>query len=384
MTRQTMAAIAEADAILFVIDARAGITAGDQIIAQALRKSGKPVILAANKCEGRIEPLGGGCALGLWRALAISAEHDLGMAELADALVPLAPRAELPEEEDEEEPSTRTRKPKTKRLSTIARPAAEAGAWWAGPMSASPACSTSFWARSARIAGPEAGLTRDAIAAPWKVRKRARDVLLHDTAGLRKKARVAGETLEEMSVASTLDAIRFADCVIVMIDATAPFEKQDLTIADLIAREGRAIVFAVNKWDLMENKAGRDFAHCARSSTGCCRRWRARELVAISAQHRRRHRPAGRRHHRGRPRLEHAHSDRGAQPFPGRRAAAPCPARDQRAPGAHPLHDPAQDAAAHFRPVRQPARCICPKPISAICRTACARRSASRARRCAL
>jgi len=109
------------------------------------------------------------------------------------------------------------------------------------------------------LTGPEAGLTRDAITAPWTVRGGKggdRDVLLHDTAGLRKKARVVGETLEEMSVASTLEAIRFADCVIVMIDATAPFEKQDLTIADLIAREGRAIVFAINKWDLLENKAG--------------------------------------------------------------------------------------------------------------------------------
>ena len=104
------------------------------------------------------------------------------------------------------------------------------------------------------ITGPEAGLTRDAIAAPWKIDDR--EVLLHDTAGLRKKARMAGETLEEMSVASTLDAIRFADCVIVIIDATQPFEKQDLTIADLIAREGRAIVFAVNKWDLVDNKNG--------------------------------------------------------------------------------------------------------------------------------
>ena len=81
-------------------------------------------------------------------------------------------------------------------------------------------------------------------------------MLLHDTAGLRKKARVAGEVLEEMSVASTLSAIRFADCVIVMIDATQPFEKQDLHIADLIAREGRAIVFAMNKWDLVPDKAG--------------------------------------------------------------------------------------------------------------------------------
>jgi GTP-binding protein len=104
------------------------------------------------------------------------------------------------------------------------------------------------------ITGPEAGLTRDSIAAPWRIEDR--EVLLHDTAGLRKKARVAGEILEEMSVGSTLDAIRFADCVIVMIDATQPFEKQDLAIADLIAREGRAIVFAVNKWDLRENKNG--------------------------------------------------------------------------------------------------------------------------------
>ncbi len=106
------------------------------------------------------------------------------------------------------------------------------------------------------LVGPEAGLTRDAITAPWTIEGGTRAVLLHDTAGLRKKAKVAGETLEEMSVAATLEAIRFADCVIVMIDATAPFEKQDLTIADLIAREGRAIVFAVNKWDLLENKAG--------------------------------------------------------------------------------------------------------------------------------
>ena len=109
------------------------------------------------------------------------------------------------------------------------------------------------------IVGPEAGLTRDSITAPWKIpaKRMARaKFLLHDTAGLRKKARVAGEALEELSVASTLDAIRFADCVIVMMDAVQPFEKQDLAIADLIAREGRAIVFAVNKWDLLENKQG--------------------------------------------------------------------------------------------------------------------------------
>ena len=255
MTGQTQAAIAEADALLFVIDARAGVTTGDEIIATALHRAGKPVILAANKCEGRIEPaaLADVFALGFgeptqafrrtysghgrawrrrwsrWRPRAVDEEN--GDEDFADAA------------DETEDAGFR-----------LPRPSRCAWRWWGGPMSASPACSTSLLGEERSITGPEAGLTRDAITAPWKIGDR--DVLLHDTAGLRKKARVAGETLEEMSVASTLEAIRFADCVIVMIDATAPFEKQDLTIADLIAREGRAIVFAVNKWDLMDNKAG--------------------------------------------------------------------------------------------------------------------------------
>src|ERR1700722_4626704 len=103
MTKQTISAIAEAEALLFVIDARAGITAGDQMIAQALRKSGKPVILAANKCEGQITPPAEAWGLGLGDPIAISAEHNLGMAELVDSLAPLAPKADQPEEEDEEE-----------------------------------------------------------------------------------------------------------------------------------------------------------------------------------------------------------------------------------------------------------------------------------------
>lgn len=254
MTKQTLAAIAEAEALLFVIDARAGITAGDQMIAQALRKSGKPVILAANKCEGRIEPPAEVWSLGLGDPIAISAEHNLGMAELADAIAPLAPRADLAEEEDEEEfdeeeEETEGEAPvvayldRPLRLALVGRPNVGKSSLF-----------NQLLGEERSLVGPEAGLTRDAITAPWKAGER--EVLLHDTAGLRKKARVAGETLEEMSVASTLEAIRFADCVIVMIDATAPFEKQDLTIADLIAREGRAIVFAVNKWDLLENKAG--------------------------------------------------------------------------------------------------------------------------------
>jgi len=267
MTQQTLTAIAEAEALLFLIDARAGITAGDQIIAQTLRKSGKPVILAANKCEGRVEAPAEAYGLGLGEPIRISAEHNLGMEDLVAALEDLAPRTESDEEEDseeeyedaeedfegeedefseEDEPAeaiTVNYLDRPLRLALVGRPNVGKSSLF-----------NHLLGEERSLVGPEAGLTRDAITAPWKAGDR--DVLLHDTAGLRKKARVAGETLEEMSVASTLEAIRFADCVIVMIDAKAPFEKQDLTIADLIAREGRAIVFAVNKWDLLENKAG--------------------------------------------------------------------------------------------------------------------------------
>ncbi len=257
MTQQTLTAIQEAEALLFLIDARAGVTAGDQIIAQALRKSGKPVILAANKCEGRVEPPSEAYGLGFGEAIAISAEHNLGMDGITAALEPLAgPGPSEEEDEGEEFEDLEFREDdepeedvvvnyldRPLRLALVGRPNVGKSSLF-----------NQLLGEERSLTGPEAGLTRDAITAPWKAGER--DVLLHDTAGLRKKARVAGETLEEMSVASTLEAIRFADCVVVMIDATAPFEKQDLTIADLIAREGRAIVFAINKWDLLENKAG--------------------------------------------------------------------------------------------------------------------------------
>ena len=268
MTQQTLTAIAEAEALLFLIDARAGITAGDQIIAQTLRKSGKPVILAANKCEGRVDVPAEIYGLGLGDPIRISAEHNLGMENLVAALEDILPRPETSDEEDdsededayseetEEEPEdefseddeplediTVNYLDRPLRLALVGRPNVGKSSLF-----------NHLLGEERSLVGPEAGLTRDSITAPWKAG--TRDVLLHDTAGLRKKARVAGETLEEMSVASTLEAIRFADCVIVMIDATQPFEKQDLTIADLIAREGRAIVFALNKWDLLENKAG--------------------------------------------------------------------------------------------------------------------------------
>ncbi|HEY1710507.1 MAG TPA: ribosome biogenesis GTPase Der [Rhizomicrobium sp.] len=252
MTEQTRIAIGDADVCLFVIDARAGVTAGDEIIAETLRRSGKPVVLAANKCEGRSGEAGvmDAYSLGFGEPIAISAEHALGMDELLAALKAFddtppeseGDEDELPPEESEE-PEEEEAADKPLRLAIVGRPNVGKSSLF-----------NRLLGEERSLTGPEAGITRDAIAAEWTVD--GRTILLHDTAGLRRQARVRGETLEELSVANTLDAIRFADCVIVLIDATMPFEKQDLTIADLIAREGRAIVFAVNKWDLIENKGG--------------------------------------------------------------------------------------------------------------------------------
>ncbi len=254
MTAQTMTAIAEADACLFVMDARAGVTAGDEIIAAALRKSGKTVILAANKCESRAGQSGVGeaYALGFGEPIAISAEHSLGFADLEDALSQFIEPAILPEAIDEEtgEPVPdedgfidEPREDRPIRLAIVGRPNVGKSSLF-----------NRLLGEERTLTGPEAGITRDTIAAPWSAG--GRDFLLHDTAGLRRKARTAGHTLEEMSVGSTLEAIRYADCVLVVIDATQAFEKQDLTIADMIAREGRAVVFIANKWDLIANRAG--------------------------------------------------------------------------------------------------------------------------------
>jgi GTP-binding protein len=247
MTAQTLEAIAQADVCLFVIDARDGVTAGDQIIAETLRRSGKPIVLAANKCEGHMASENAvveAYRLGFGEALPISADHNLGIDALVAALEPFGP-AEESEDAAPEEPAEQLAEQieRPLRLAIVGRPNVGKSSLFNLILGAE---------RS--LTGPEAGLTRDAITAPWEADGRA--ILLHDTAGLRKSARAAGHVLEEMSVASTLEAIRFADCVIVVIDATMPFEKQDLTIADMIADEGRAIVFAINKWDLVEDRAG--------------------------------------------------------------------------------------------------------------------------------
>ncbi len=235
MAAQTLAAVADADVCMLMFDAREGIVTADEIVAALLRKADKPVILVANKCEARFSQAGEAWSLGFGEPIQISAEHNIGFADLIEALTPFAEKAESVAAADDAD--------KPLRLAIVGRPNVGKSSLF-----------NCLLGSERALTGPEAGITRDAIAARWQAE--GREILLHDTAGLRKKARAAGHTLEEMSIDSTLDAVRFADCVVVVIDATQAFEKQDLTIADLIEREGRAIVFAINKYDLAPQRAG--------------------------------------------------------------------------------------------------------------------------------
>ena len=238
MREQTMIAVAEADVSLLLIDAREGVTAADEIIAADLRRSGKPVVLAANKWESnRKVDLNEPFRLGFGEPVAISAEHGLGMSDLLDALSPFAEdhrdgNADAPDEEN-----------RPLKLAIIGRPNVGKSSLF-----------NRLVGEERALTGPEPGITRDALAMRWEVE--GRTILLHDTAGMRKRARVRGEEIETLAVGSTLTAIRFAECVVVVIDVTAPFEKQDLAIVDYVEREGRAVVFAANKFDLIENPAG--------------------------------------------------------------------------------------------------------------------------------
>lgn len=239
MLAQTNAAVAESDLCLFVVDARAGLTAGDRIVADALRKSGKPVVLVANKTESAaIEAnIMEASALGFGEPIAVSAEHGLGLADLHEAI---APHGE--EIADGEQPEQTAEEIKPLRLAIVGRPNVGKSSLL-----------NRLVGSERSLTGPEAGITRDAVLAELQFDGRA--ILLHDTAGLRKKANVV-ERLEKLSIASTLNAIRFADCVILVMEALHALEKQDLAIADLIAQEGRAVVFAANKWDLVTDPAG--------------------------------------------------------------------------------------------------------------------------------
>jgi GTPase len=237
MRRTTEAAIRSVDLVLFVVDARAGVTPSDEHFAALLRASGKPIVLVANKAESRAGDSGvlDAYSLGFGEPIAVSAEHGIGIVEIYDAI-----RAAMPAGVEAGE-TTGEAQAKPIPLAIIGQPNAGKSTLF-----------NRLLGEERTLTGPEAGITRDAIAVDW--RWRGHPIRLADTAGIRRKSKVV-ETLEQLSVGDALKVIRFAEVVVLMMDASQPFKKQELQLADLVAGEGRALVLALNKWDLVEDKA---------------------------------------------------------------------------------------------------------------------------------
>ncbi len=245
MWEQTKRAIDEADVCLFLFDARAGLQPYDEHFADILRQSGKPVVLLANKCESKTQEdsIHEAYKLGLGQPIPFSAEHGLGTNDLYEALKPLdkkSPKSVLDaDNSDGDEPNERPLQ-----LAIVGRP------------NVGKSTLVNALLKDERmLTGPEAGVTRDAITSEWVWQ--GRRVNLVDTAGLRRQSRVA-DSLEKMSAASTKHAAFMAQVVVLVLDADAVLEKQDLTIARKVIEEGRALVIAVNKWDIANRKEALD------------------------------------------------------------------------------------------------------------------------------
>lgn len=266
MRRLTERAVDAADVCLFMIDARAGVTAADQGFAELLRKKNATVILAANKTEGKAADEGyyDAFSLGLGEPVSMSAEHNIGMDELRERLAP-HDRAVAKDDEDLE---IEDREDGPIQIAIVGRPNAGKST-----------LVNEILGQDRMLTGPEAGITRDAIGVSFSWG--GQDVKIFDTAGMRKKAKI-NEKLEKMSVQDGLRAFKFAEVVVVLIDAQAPLETQDLRIADLAEREGRAIVIGVNKWDLIDDKSAK-LAELKEAVTRLLPQMRGVPLVTMSA-----------------------------------------------------------------------------------------------------
>lgn len=234
---RTKEALARGDVILMMIDGRAGLTDEDKTVAREIRKADRPIIVLVNKCEGPKMPDGfhEALTLGFDHVIAISAKHGENLGELYETLKPYAPKTAFAKEEEASEDETRSL-----HIAVAGRPNAGKST-----------LINCLVGEERMLTGPEPGLTRDAIHVGWEYQ--GRPIRLVDTAGMRRRARI-DEKLEKISVQESLRAIRLAHVVILVIDAQMPFDKQDYTIAQHVAEEGRALVIAINKWDTVKER----------------------------------------------------------------------------------------------------------------------------------
>ena len=351
MRAQTDRAVEEADVALLLIDARSGLTPMDQHFADWLRGRGRPTLLIANKCEGGAGDVGyyDAFRLGLGDPLPISAEHGEGMADLYSALLPFeAPGANEIDDDvrltegsafDADEGDDDT-PPKHLQLAVVGRPNVGKST-----------LINRLIGEDRMLTGPEAGITRDAIAVSWTYR--GQSIRLIDTAGMRRRARVNNK-LEGLSVGDSLRAIRFAHCVVLLLDATQPFEKQDLTIARKVIDEGRSLIIAINKWDTIDNGAAvmRGVRDRLETSLPQVRGIPVLTFSALTGKGGRQAAAGGAEDLRG---LEPPRVHQPPQPLARGGDRAPPAATDQGPPHPPALHHPGQDPAADLRHLRQRA-----------------------------